>query len=207
MWTCKRLDLESRGSWPPRSKNFLGTGRRTLLTTIAHKMISEIPHTTLNIIKIHDNVTWDWQYYVEYSHIQYEWAKTIKVPWVPTHRPFTPWTMKSSQGLVKICDWQLNLSWDHFGLHPRKKIKVTMEFKVPKILVLRPTLSTDMAQQILWWERQKRCSSKKGQGPLANKCCYHKLLLYISSGEKETKTREWSNLLFFFSKLPFLGIY
>jgi hypothetical protein len=34
---------------------------------------------------------------------------------------FTPWTMKLSQGPVKKCDWLLNLSWDHFGLHQRKK--------------------------------------------------------------------------------------
>ena len=42
-----------------------------------------------------------------------------------------------------------------------KNVRVTMEFKVPKRHVLRPTLSTDMVQQVLRWERQKRCSNKK----------------------------------------------
>ena len=33
----------------------------------------------------------------------------------------TQWSMKSSQGPVKICDWLLNSSHDHFGLHQGKK--------------------------------------------------------------------------------------
>jgi hypothetical protein len=32
----------------------------------------------------------------------------------------------------KICDWLLNSSRDHFGVHQGKNIKVTMEFEVPK---------------------------------------------------------------------------
>jgi hypothetical protein len=44
----------------------------------------------------------------------------------------------------KVCDWLLNSSWDHFGLHQRKNVRVTMEFKVPKRHFLRPTLSVDM---------------------------------------------------------------
>ena len=32
----------------------------------------------------------------------------------------------------KICDWSLNSSWDHFGLHRGKNVKVTMEFESPK---------------------------------------------------------------------------
>ena len=36
----------------------------------------------------------------------------------------------------KICDWLLNLSWDHFGLHQaeeeKKIVRVTMELEVPE---------------------------------------------------------------------------
>ena len=54
----------------------------------------------------------------------------------------------------KICDWLLNLSPDHFGLHQGKDVRVTMKFKVLKKHILRPTLSTNMVQQVLRWERQ-----------------------------------------------------
>ena len=53
-------------------------------------------------------------------------------------------------------DWLLNLSQDHFGLHQGTNDKVTMEFEVLKRPILRSTLSTDMVQRVLWWERQKR---------------------------------------------------
>ena len=33
---------------------------------------------------------------------------------------------------LQICDWLLNSSQDHFGLHQGKNVRVTMEFKVPK---------------------------------------------------------------------------
>ena len=56
----------------------------------------------------------------------------------------------------KICDWLLNSSWEHFGLHQGKNVKVTMEFKVPKRHLLGPTLSTDIVQRVLRWEKQKR---------------------------------------------------
>jgi hypothetical protein len=36
----------------------MGTRRMTLLTTITRKLVSEFPHTTLNIIQIHDSVMW-----------------------------------------------------------------------------------------------------------------------------------------------------
>ena len=55
----------------------------------------------------------------------------------------------------KICDWLLNSSRDHFGLYQGKNDRVTVEFEVPKGHLLRPTLSTDMVQRVLWWERQK----------------------------------------------------
>ena len=40
-----------------------------------------------------------------------------------------------------------------------------MEFEVPKRHILRPTLSIDMLQRILQWERQRSFSSWKRQGP------------------------------------------
>lgn len=39
------------------------------------------------------------------------------------------------------CDWLLNSSYDHFGLRQGKNVTVTMEFKVPKRHILRPTWS------------------------------------------------------------------
>ena len=69
----------------------------------------------------------------------------------------------------KIYDWMSNLSWDDFGLHQGKKVRATMEFEAPKRHILKPTLSVDMVQHVLQWERQNRCSSinKKRQGPMA----------------------------------------
>ena len=65
--------------------------------------------------------------------------------------------------LYKICDWLLNLSQDHFGLHQGKNVRVTMKFKVPKRHILRPTLSTDMFCN---GRDKKMCSNKKkGKGP------------------------------------------
>ena len=72
-----------------------------------------------------------------------------------------------------ICEWLLNSFRDHFGLH-RGNVRVTMEFHVPKRHVLRPLLSTKMVQWVLWWERQKRYSSRKRQGPMVEKCCINK---------------------------------
>ena len=40
-----------------------------------------------------------------------------------------------------------------------------MEIEVPNIHVLRPTLSTDMVQQVLQWERQLGALVEKGKGP------------------------------------------
>ena len=36
-----------------------------------------------------------------------------------------------------------------------------MEFEVPKRHTFWPTLSTDMVQQVLWWEKQKRYYGQK----------------------------------------------
>ena len=101
----------------------------------------------------------------------------------------------------KICDWLLNSSRDHFGLHQGRfffVVKVTMEFEVPKGHVLRVVLSTNMVQWVLLWERQKRCSSSgKRQGPMAKKWCYNRFIMQCILGKRrrrQEKTREWSKL-------------
>jgi hypothetical protein len=78
-----------------------------------------------------------------------------------------------------ICDWLLNSSPDHFGLHQVKNDRVTMEFEVP---ILRSTLFINMLQWVLQWERQKRCFGKinfKKSSSMAEKCCYNKILINI----------------------------
>ena len=35
-----------------------------------------------------------------------------------------------AQGPINFCDWMLNLSWDHFGVHQGENVRVNMEFKV-----------------------------------------------------------------------------
>jgi hypothetical protein len=51
----------------------------------------------------------------------------------------------------------------------RKKMSVTMEFEVSKRHSSRPTLSTDMIQQGVQWEKQKWWFDRKRQGPMAEK--------------------------------------
>jgi hypothetical protein len=46
-------------------------------------------------------------------------------------------------------------------LYQGKNVRVTVEFKVPKRHILRPTLSTNMVLRVLLWERKKSCYSKK----------------------------------------------
>jgi hypothetical protein len=107
-----------------------------------------------------------------------------------------------------ICDWLLNSSQDHFGLHQGKNVRVTMESKVLNRHILRPTLSTDMIQRVLRWEKQKRCSRRKRQGPMVRKSCYNKILLNFFRGrEDEDKRKQRMVKLEFFSKLLFLEIF
>ena len=42
-------------------------------------------------------------------------------------------------GCRKSFAWMSNSSWDHFGLHHRKHIKVTIDVEVSKTHLLRPT--------------------------------------------------------------------
>ena len=122
---------------------------------------------------------------------------------------FTPWTMKSSQDPVTKCDWLFNSSPDHFGLHQGKIVKVIMEFRVPKGHIWRPTLFTDMVQRILLWERQKRCSSRKRQGPMVKKCRHDKIRMKVFTGKRRwNKGRQDKRTVkhfFFFLNNYFLG--
>ena len=102
-----------------------------------------------------------------------------------------------------MCDWLLNSSWDHLGLHQGKMVRGTMEFELPKRHISRPTLSSNMVQRVLLRERQKRCSSRKRQGPMAEKCCYNKILMnFFWRREDEDKRRQVNGqtcFFFFFS--------
>ena len=71
----------------------------------------------------------------------------------------------------KTCDWLLNSSKDHFGVHEEKYVRVIMEPEVTKRPIHRPTLSIVMVQRVLQWERHKRYSRCKCQGIMADK--YH----------------------------------
>ena len=66
---------------------------------------------------------------------------------------------------------------------------MTMKFEVLKRRILRPTFSIDIVQQVLRWERQQRCSSRKRLVPMVEKCGDNKFNeLFI--GEETMKTRE-----------------
>ena len=101
------------------------------------------------------------------------WMNFLSFPF-PTCRELTHSVLGASYNMdhevllrpCKICDWVLNLSRDHLGLHQGKSVRVTMEFKVSKRHILRPTLSTDMVQRVLRWELAIEVLwSKKGKDP------------------------------------------
>lgn len=110
-------------------------------------------------------------------------AQLIWLRWcfhhVPWSRPKVMWN----------CDSLLNLSLDHFGLQQGKIVIMTMEFKVPKTYILRPTLSTNIVQCVLQWERQKKCSRTKRQVPMAKKWYYSSFLKNFLK-ESKIKARE-----------------
>ena len=67
-----------------------------------------------------------------------------------------------------------------------------MKFETPKRHILRPTLSINMVQWVLRWETQNRCSSRKMQGPMVEKCCYNNFyfIFKFCGGEEKMKTGE-----------------
>jgi hypothetical protein len=142
------------------------------------------------------------------THCWYHYSR-----WYPGSFPYTrPTLVYTMDNEVvprpcKIYDWLLNSSRDHFSLHQGKNFRVTIKFEVPIIHILRPTLSTDMVQYVLQWERQKRCCSRERQ-PMVEKCCYKKFLMifFLGGGGRENEDKRRQELEFF-SKLPFLDIY
>ena len=106
----------------------------------------------------------------------------------------------------KISDWLFNSSRDHLCLHQGEKPELPWSLRSPKDMFLRPTLSINMVQWVLRWERQKRRSSRKKVGKL----CYNWIWNEHFLGKRkwrQHKTREWPNLIFFFlffPKMPFV---
>ena len=82
---------------------------------------------------------------------------------------FTPWTVKSSEGHVKHVTGRSTRPKTTSVYTKEKNVRVIMKFEVPNRHVSRPTLSTDMVQRV----SQKRCSNRKGHGPIAEKRCYN----------------------------------
>ena len=93
----------------------------------------------------------------------------------------------------KICDWLLNSSWDHFGSHQGKHVRVTMEFKVPKRHILKPIYLLTWSIGFLWRERQKRCFGRKRQGPMVKKCYYNEFLMNILWRREDEDKRRHEN--------------
>ena len=112
----------------------------------------------------------------------------------------------------KLCDWLLNSSWDHFGLHQEFFFKVNMKFEVPKTCILNayiihrhgPTaFAVGEAKEVLW-QKKARVHGKE-------KFCYNIFwwnLLWrreYEDNKRQENGRRWP--FFFFSKIPFLGVY
>ena len=110
-------------------------------------------------------------------------------------------------GHCKCVDWLLKSSWDHFGLHRRKQVKVTMEFEVPKRHILRPTFTTDMVQQVLQWESKRGALVQKGEFPWHVNDLIIFFLNKRSMGKRGRRQENGQTWFFFISKLPFLGTY
>ena len=65
-----------------------------------------------------------------------------------------------------------------------------MKFEVHKIHIWRPTLSSDMVQWVLWWERQKMCFGRKGKD-MVEKYYYNEfLMIFFKEEEDEDKRRQ-----------------
>ena len=61
-----------------------------------------------------------------------------------------------------------------------------------------------MIQRVLWWETQKRCSSRKKQGPMTEEWCYNKILMnFLISGKTREDKRMVKLDFFSFQNFPF----
>ena len=91
-----------------------------------------------------------------------------------------------------------------------KNVRVTIEFEAPKRHILRPTLSTDMVQRVLWWRRKSGARVEKGKGPWQRNVVLINSQWFIFEGEERMKTKEDKSMVkldFRFPKLPFWDIY
>ena len=100
----------------------------------------------------------------------------------------------------------LDLNGVLWGFTPREEnVIVTMEFEVPKRCILRPTLSTNMVQHVLWWERQKKCSGRKNEDPWQRNIIIHSFIYFIEFFMKTWEEKRMIKLEKM--KQPFWGIY
>ena len=92
----------------------------------------------------------------------------------------------------KICDWPLNSSHDRFGSHQEKKNeRVTWNLRSQKVY-FKPTLSTILVQQVVWWEKQKRISCSKCQGTMARNLFFFQLFMTnVSIFTKKEKRKKY----------------
>ena len=127
-----------------------------------------------------------------------------------TKELFTSWTMKSSQVPVKymIGCW-IRPETTLVYTNEKKMSKWPCSSRSPKIHILKPTLSTNMVQRVLLWERQTRCSSRKRQGSMTKECYHNNLLMnsFSRGREDEDKRRQENDQTWFFfpSKLSYFG--
>jgi hypothetical protein len=93
--------------------------------------------------------------------------------------------------LCIICDWMLNSSWNHFGSHQGKNVRVTIEFEVSKRHILGLKWSIDMVQRVFRWERpKKKCYARKRQEPTVEKYCYNNILMNFLGRERKQRRQE-----------------
>ena len=104
----------------------------------------------------------------------------------------------------KICDWLLDFSWDHFGLHQgrkKKKLEQPWSMRSSKYIFEGPRYLLTWSNKFCGVKRQKRRSTRKRQRHIAEKCCGNIFFDEIFSGKRrrrQEKTKEWSNLMIFF---------
>jgi hypothetical protein len=85
---------------------------------------------------------------------------------------------------------------------------VTMEFKVSKRHILKPPLSIDMVQRVLWLDRQKRCYDRNRQELVVKKWRYNEILMnfFVGGIEDEDKRRQANRQTWIISRIcPFLA--
>ena len=98
----------------------------------------------------------------------------------------------------KICDWLLNSSHDHFGLHQKKKCQSDHGVWGPQRTYFEAYIVHWHGPTDYWWERPKRCYIRKRQGPMTEKSCYINFFMKCFFREEKMKTRAWSNLILIF---------